>query len=122
MPNNVNGYCPICRGRFRDAISHFLLNHPEDAVPLRIVLDWIEHSSLRCPVCYVPCDDVSLHFDTEHVKSVRLHFDYDEMVERGEDGLFTCPLCTEKFCMSDTFEVRLDYDPTCNPTRRSYPP
>jgi len=89
-------------------MSHFLRLHPTHDVPLKIVLDWIDAAELRCPLCYISCDDVPLHYETQHVKSVRLQFKYDETVTRGEDGMLTCPMCPEKFHFSDALQVRLD--------------
>lgn len=110
VPMGELGYCPFCERMFHDAISHFLLNHPHSAVPLRTVLDWIDHSSNRCSQCYMICDDVVLHFEIHHVPSaaLKVRLRYNETVIRGDNGTFTCPWCLREEYYSVLFEVCLD--------------
>lgn len=116
------GYCPVCERAVPDAMSHFLTDHQQSAVPLKIVLDWIDDSSERCPQCYLLCEDVPLHFEIHHVPSVRLQetFEYDETFVRGDNNAFTCPWCPKQDYFSVTFEVRRHWSRTCNSTH--HPP
>ena len=101
-------YCEICNEIDSDGLAHHLLLHSPCPVPSRLVLKAIKNDPGRCSECFKPFADVDVHYEIAHVPSVSLYLGrwaYRETVERGEDGMFVCPWCSEKELFWADFQV-----------------
>ena len=99
MHDDLPYHCPICNQIDFDGLAHHLLLHSPYPVPSQLVLKVIKDDPGRCFECFKPFADVDVHYETAHVPSVTLYLGrwaYRETVERGKDGMFVCPWCSEK--------------------------